>query len=143
MDTNELLHRFLGRIYRSLLQYVGESWPWTSAQHGSEEQKMFFNLVARQADGIQRLVDLLLDRHVVLEFPQYPAAITDLHYLALDYLIREVIRDETELIVEIETLLPELQGDAEAREVLASVLEEERTILNDLRQLSAKQPAVA
>lgn len=141
--TNEILDQLLGRIYRSLLQYVGESWPWTSAQHGSEEQRTFFALVERQNQGIQLLVDLLLDRHFVLEFPQYPAAFTDLHYLALDFLVREVVKDETELIVEIERTLPRLENDPEARTAVATVLEEERKILTDLRQVSAKQPATA
>lgn len=141
--TNELLDYLLGRIYRSLLQYVGESWPWTSAQHGSEEQRTFFALVERQNEGIQLLVDLLLDRHVVLEFPQYPAAFTDLHYLALDFLAREVVKDETELIVDLERALPRFANDPEARTAVTSVLEEERKILTDLRQLSVKQPATA
>lgn len=138
MDSTDTLHQILGRLYRSLLQYVGESWPWSPALQATKEWQALQQAIAVQNRGIQRIVDLLLARRAVLSLPQYPHLFTDLHYLAMDHLVREVLQDETSRIVEIERGLQSVGQDEAARAVLAAVLEEERQILNDLRPLSTR-----
>ncbi len=75
-STDEILSRLVPRVYRSLLQYTVECWPWTPSAESpdgkSPEQKSIEQMAARQQQFVARLVDLLSRRGAAVDFDNYP-----------------------------------------------------------------------
>ena len=60
--NDQLIH-----LGRSLLQYVGESWPWIGAEE-STEKEIVDRLVQEQRQSVGRLVDMLRRRGHIIDF---------------------------------------------------------------------------
>lgn len=135
---NALLNQLLVNLGRSLLQYVGEAWPWTSHDH-TRERKTIEELVSRQQAQIARLVNWLAARDGAVEFGAFPTEYTDLHYVALDYLISQLIENETALIGDLEQTVQACSDDPEADELLKQILEEQRAIVQALQGLQQER----
>jgi hypothetical protein len=127
------LNQLLIDLGRSLLQYVGECWPWTG--HTASVRKELLTLVERQQAGVRRLAELLLDRGTDIDFGTYPTEYTDLHYCALDFLLGELVKNASELLSDIEGTRLAVAGDAEAQSVLQSVANEQRAIVDSLKSI--------
>jgi hypothetical protein len=72
MLPSDRLNDLLIDVGRSLLQYVGESWPWTSedeADVGTSVQR----IVAEQRDTVLQLAELLDSRGHRIAYGQYPS----------------------------------------------------------------------
>ena len=137
------LNGALVRLNRSLLQYAGESWPWADAE-AAGERAVIDSLVERQRKHVARLSDLLLDRHWAPDFGVYPTEYTDLHYVALDYLLGQLVHNETELAREVEVLLSQDWDEPAAVKLLGQIHAEQQSIAAELRRLAEnhnKQPA--
>ena len=134
-EKNQELQDLLVYLTRSMLQYVGECWPWTG--NHPEERQVIDELVARQRSEIAKLVDLLDARRQPIDFGSYPTEFTDLHYLALDHLLGELIEAEQALVETIEQISRDCAGDAEAETVVKEILAAERENLERLRELAA------
>lgn len=143
-DThNALLNQLLINLGRSLLQYVGEAWPWTSDPN-APERKTINELVLRQQAQIIKLADLLAERDWPVDFGAYPTEYTDLHYVALDYLTSQLIENEDGLISDLEKSIQACSDDPEVVELLKRILDEQREIvraLKDLQQQREEQPS--
>jgi hypothetical protein len=104
-NHSDLLNRLLVRIYRGVLQYAVECWPWSAAaeSNGVEppEQRAIEKMAARQQQSIARLVELLSKRRATVDFGVYPDN-SELHYVSLDYLIGKLVADEERLVTELE-----------------------------------------
>jgi hypothetical protein len=141
---NEQLNQLVINLGRSLLQYVGETWPWVPV--GAEvERSIILQLVERQQRNVARLVDLLDERHWTIHMGVYPLKYGDLHYVALDYLLSELVAGQQSLISDVEhTLaLSSAQGDSATTALLGEILAEEREILERLQELRDPQPTAA
>ena len=114
---NRLLNDVLIALNRSLLQYVGDAWPWTETSAEAARFKLAA-LVARQRTQSERLTELLIDRRWSIDFGTYPTEYTDLHYVALDYLFALLVDNERGLINDIERARAECAGDREAVRIL-------------------------
>lgn len=139
-QQNARLNALLVRLYRSLLQYVIECWPWAGADESAEQQAVL-EMVAEQQAHVGKLAELLAERGWPIDFGNYPTEYTDLHYVALDYLLGELVADETELIADIARTLAESAADRAAVALLTGLLESERRHLVRLRTLAAAHPA--
>ncbi|MGE5193422.1 MAG: hypothetical protein ACM3U2_13085 [Deltaproteobacteria bacterium] len=142
--SNEILSRLVPRIYRSLLQYTVECWPWTPSAESpdgkSPEQKAVEQLAARQQQFVGRLVDLLSRRAEAVDFDNYPD-FSELHYVALDYLLGKLIADEQRLVSEVEAARGAIRNDPEAAGLISELIAAERENLTRLRDLAAKAAA--
>jgi Arc/MetJ-type ribon-helix-helix transcriptional regulator len=140
-NHSDLLNRLLVRIYRGVLQYAVECWPWSAAAdaNGIEppEQRAIEKMAARQQQLIARLVELLSKRRAAVDFGAYPDY-SELHYVSLDYLIGKIIADEERLVAELEAAQTGLQNDPAAAHVVAEILAAEKEHLAQLRGLAAK-----
>jgi hypothetical protein len=143
-NHSDLLNRLLVRIYRGVMQYAVECWPWSAAAdaNGVEppEQRAIEKMAARQQQFIGRLVGLLSKRRAAVDFGVYPDN-SELHYVSLDYMIGKLIADEERLVAELESAQKGLQGDPEAAKLVAELLAAEKQHLAQLRDLAAKAPA--
>lgn len=140
---NAALNQLLIDLGRSLLQYVGESWPWTSTTSSAKGQ--FDALVRREQQSVARLAALLNRRRWTIDFGSYPTEYTDLHYCSLDYLIGQLIQSASENLASVTSLRDRVSDDAEAAALLNEVAIDQEKIVNELRairnSLNAKSPA--
>jgi hypothetical protein len=141
---NDVLSRLLARIYRSLLQYTVECWPWTtsseSADGKSPEEKTVEQMAARQLEFVGRLVNLLQGRGEVVDFGNYPDN-SELHYVSLDYLLGKLIADEQKLVGELEAARGAIRNDPPAAGLVIELLAAEQENVNRLRELAGKAAA--
>lgn len=136
--NNRRLNELLIDLRNSLLQYVGESSPWTEyGEHAS--RAVLERLIALQQEDANRLADLLAERGHTTDFGIYPPEYTDLHYVALDYLLGQMIQNQKELVNEVEAAGEACSSDAEASAALFGIRERERGILQELQQLVASR----
>jgi hypothetical protein len=137
----DLLNRLVARVYRCLLQYTVECWPWTTSSESSDEkspeQKTIEEMAARQQEFVARLADLLSRRGVVPDFGNYPDN-SELHYVALDYLIGKLIADEERLVAELESSREAFRNDPPAATLIVELLAAEKENLARLRDLATK-----
>lgn len=129
------LNQLVVDMGRSLLQYVDESWPWT-AQESAARRQTLAELATRQRDHVAEIVELLNQRGSEVVFGTYPVTYTDLHYVELDYLISQLIENETALIGQIEATATLCEQDAELVALLDRVASGERAVLNELKSLA-------
>jgi hypothetical protein len=137
----DLLNRLMARVYRCLLQYTMECWPWTTSAESpdgkSPEQKAVEQMAARQQEFVGRLVDLLSRRGQVADFGNYPDN-SELHYVSLDYLVGKLIADEERLVAELESAREAFRNDPPAATLIVELLAAERENLARLRDLATK-----
>ena len=134
-NPNDALNRILMRLYRSLLQYMGESWPWSSVDE-SREQQVIDQLVREQTSQVAMLVDVLNDRGHAIDFGQYPDN-SEYHYVALDFVLERIIRDEQAVLTAVRQAKADCGGDPTALRLLEQVESSERTIIERLMALAA------
>lgn len=132
-----VLEQLLVDVARSLLQYVGECWAWSSTDAKSSEstQKKIESLVTLQQKSIRKLADLLATRVEQVDFGAFPTEYTDLHYCALDYLLLQLQTSTSELLRSIESALAAYRGDAAAVAALEPLAADHRKILDELKSL--------
>ena len=130
---NSELNLLLINLGRSLLQYVEACSPWS----GDETQgNPLDELVIAQKDDTARLTDLLIRRRWNIDFGSFPTEYSDLHFVALDYLLLQLIVNQEALISDIEQTQKASAGDSSALELLSEILSSERGILTKLQSLS-------
>lgn len=141
-DSNSQLNLLLVQISRSLLQYVGECWPWSSADEGALQTEID-DLVERQRVHVAALAETLVQRRLVIDFGTYPTEFTDLHFLALDYLLAQLVDNQTEVVDHITRAISLCSGDRSCVEMLQQIHAEEREILNELTKMAASRATPA
>jgi hypothetical protein len=143
-NQNDVLNRLVARVYRCLLQYTMECWPWTTATEtpGIEppEQKAVDQMAARQRDFIARLVGVLTQRGEYVDFGNYPD-FSEMHYVSLDYLLVKLAADEKKLVSELEAALPLLHDDATAAGLVSELLSAEKEHFLRLREMATRASA--
>lgn len=117
-----------------MLQYVGESWPWTRFDAASERETIT-RLVARQQEHVARLTSLLSERRWKIDFGTYPTDYTDLHFVALEYLLAQLVESGRAFAAELERTAATLK-DEQAASLVTSILADEREIVSQLQQLA-------
>lgn len=142
LAPSSALNDLLVRLNRSLLQYAGESWPWTDLE-AAGEQAVVDSLVQRQRTHVGRLAELLWGRYWNIDFGVYPAEYTDLHYVALDYLLTLLVASENDVLGEIERVLPLCAGDEDAARIVEDARNDQREIVEQLQRLVETRNAAA
>lgn len=145
-NTSDVLNALVARVYRCLLQYAAECWPWTASSELSDvkstEQRAVEEMVARQQQFVGRLVDAVMARGGTVDFGSFPDN-SELHYVSLDYLLGKFIADEEKLVADVESARSAIKNDSEAAGLVSELLAAEKENLARLRNLAAKAPAAA
>jgi hypothetical protein len=131
---NEVLNQVLVNLGRSLLQYVGECWPWTD-RRDETERNVVADCVHRQRDTVQDLADLLVDRNWPVDYGSFPTEYTDLHFVELDYLLPQLLDGERALVRDLELAIERCFEDVAAVDVLRRTLAVQSGIVRDLELL--------
>jgi hypothetical protein len=136
--TVALLNRLFQTVCRSLPMYLAEAAdPWMHA--GDEKAKETLNnIVADQRAFAARIADRILDIGT-LDAGVYPMEFTDTHFLALDFLIGELIKFQRRDVGRIERIVDLLHDDYDARELAEETLGAERAHLEMLEELGARR----
>lgn len=136
IDSSDRLNELLIELGRSLLQYVGESWPWTPGDD-EEEKAVIDRLVAEQQDSVAHIAALLDDRGRLIDPGAYPTEYTSLHYVALDYLLGRLVAHQQEIVRDAQSALQDAHGDDEVEMLLTGVAAQAERHLEELRALVA------
>lgn len=141
-QRNAELNRVLIDLGRCVLQYVGESWPYTSSEEADAKAE-FEQLVERQSRCVGRITALLDERTWPIDFGIYPPEYTDLHFLSLEFLLTQLVVNADELVRQIEGTLKIVEDDPEAAELLSDVLSDQQLVANKLRELATAREHAA
>ena len=132
-----LLQKILRRETRSLLQYVGDTFPWPTLDAGAA-LTVLENLVASERDAAAELARFLARQRQSLPWlGPYPQDFTTLNYVSLDNLLPRIIQSEQDDIAQLESDLAALTSE-DARAEVEKILAIKRRNLETLRQLRAK-----
>ncbi len=130
------LQAIVRRESRSLLQYVGESFPWTRANELVALADLR-QLIAEENHSTQALGKYLLARHVRLPFfSAYPSVFTNVNFVALDFVLPRLVELQAGAIAALDADLSRIRDD-ETRELVQKHLDMKRRHLKKLTELTA------
>lgn len=136
--ANERLNQLLIDVGRSLLQYTSESWPWASADEEPTREALE-RMATEQRDVVRALADLLAERGYAIDFGSYPTEYTSLHYVAVDFLLSQLIANQEEVAAECEQVARSTSEDDDVRTLLEDIVLSERKHLDELKSLAARR----
>lgn len=137
--TQEVLQDILRRESRSVLTYVAEAYPWTTA---NEEKALrdLQQLIAAEREAVACLGRFFIRKRIPLPFvPAYPIHFTTINFLALDFLLPRLIEQERRSIADLERDLAAVK-DPMAQAEVEKLLALKRRHLPQLKELAAAQP---
>jgi len=143
-QTYSRLSDIVRRESRTLLQYVGDSYPWITPQE-QDVLAQIRTMIEEERQGVADLMRLILrERQSPPYIDSYPASFTSLSFVSLDHLIPLLAANEEEDLNRLERELGAL-GDPEAKELVKKIVETKRCHFETLQSLAANhsQPAVA
>jgi hypothetical protein len=133
--AEELIQRQIARDGRSLLQYVGESAPYTPAR--SEQAHVRIADMAREEqEAIARLIRFLHHHHVSPPvLGSFPSHFTTINFVALDFLLPALLKEQKFAALDLERALAGLP-ESETRHLLWGYLEMKRQHLHAFEEMS-------
>ncbi len=145
MDARSLqvLQGVFRRESRSVLQYVGNAFPWTTTDRTAELDRLQ-EIIHEERDALARLGQFLYRNHVVpLVGTSYPVSFTTLNFVALDLILKKLIAFQEQSLAAVETDLVAVK-DPEARRQLESFRDLKARHLEALRSLqgATREPMV-
>jgi hypothetical protein len=141
-QTQATLQEVLRRESRSLLSYVADAYPWTTAAGGPALASL--NRHIREELAAVNALGRFLVRHRI-DLPllgQYPVAFTTCNFIALSYLLPRLADEERRSIAHLEADLRAIHDPA-AREPVDALLAVKKRNLSAMEALLAPQPEPA
>jgi hypothetical protein len=139
--TQALLQDIVRRTGRSMLQYVGEAYPWAS----EEERPLLAKLreiVEDEERTTEDLARFLRRRRVALPYlGAYPEAFSTINYVSLDYLLPRLLDYQRKAIAALERDLAQVH-DTDIKSEVENLLGVNRRHLEALEQLIATHAKV-
>jgi hypothetical protein len=134
--TLTLLQEQVRKEGRSLLQYVSESFPWTTHKN-HQVLPILFNMAKEEQEGAAAIVKWLLKNRARPPYlGAYPMSFTTINYMSLDFLLPYLIDFEKRRCAELEQDLAFISDD-EAKHLLHTLLEMKQRHLATLTGLTA------
>jgi hypothetical protein len=130
----QILSDLLNQVRYSLLQYIGESWPW-SDKDDQMRLDVFVSLVRRQQFSAERLASLLLDRRAVVPGSNYPKDCSELHFVTLDYAKTRLVENASVIVGALKNATSQLTDDPEALRLVEQLTSDEKQTLDGLKTL--------
>ena len=130
----QILNDLLNRVRYSLLQYIGESWPWTGEAEQARNDA-FMGLVRRQQFSAELLASFLLDRRAVVSGSNYPKDCSELHFVTLDFAKERLIENGAEVVAAFKDSASQLSDDSEALRLVEQLASDEAQTLESLKSL--------
>lgn len=141
-QTYALLQGLMRREGRSLLQYVSEAFPWTTAEKG-EAAAQLRAMAEEENAGMAALARLLTRNHRTPPYlGSYPMDFTTLNFVSLEHLLPQLAASQRRGIAAIERDLNDLI-DPEVRDVVGGLLAKKHQHLQTLEKLADAHTDVA
>lgn len=143
MTDAPLIQDVLRRESRSILQYVGDAYPWTDAAH-EQELGQLRALIQEEQEALAGLARLLQRHHVPpLPSGMYPVGFTTLNFVSLDHILKLLGAYEEQSIADLRAAVAEARHH-ETQQQLESFIALKQRHLETLREMlaSAGQPMV-
>jgi hypothetical protein len=135
-DSLPILEQAFRRECRSLAQYLGESWPWTRRKHGAA-QDLLRAIIDDERRWAARLADLIEQAGGVPAPGNYPTEFTELHYLALGFMLDRLVRFIDAAVVRLERDRAAGIDNPAARALFEEMIERKRGQSEALHRLAA------
>lgn len=141
MSSNAVLNTALIELYRSLLQYAGESWPWAAV--GSDETETAVRQMAAEERGIVAGIFHHLDAQgLPVDLGTYPDN-SALHYASLPFFLQRMVTEHADLDQSLRYYRQHVSRDPEATRLLDEAIGMVERHLTRIRQLAAPAGAAA
>jgi len=141
-QTEQILQGIVRRESRSLLSYIGDAFPWTTASR-SPTLATLNDAVKAESAAVSALGRFLVRRKLMPPLlGAYPAGFTALNFVALDYLLPRLIDEEHRTIAGLALDLANITDEA-ARAPVEALLRVKKKNLAVMEALVAPQPVPA
>lgn len=134
--TQALLQDIVRRASRSMLQYVGESYPWA----GDGEVQLLTQVqavIAEEERAVEGLATFLRKRRIGIPYlGSYPENFTNLNYVSIDYLLPRLLDWQRSWVGILERDAAEIT-DAEAKAEVNELVATARRHLDGLEMIVA------
>ena len=81
---------------------------------------------------------MLYEADWTIDFGSYPTEYTDLHYVALDFLLDQLIHNQLALVEDARRTLPACEGHPEAEKLVGEIQKTQESIAQELQALANK-----
>jgi hypothetical protein len=140
--TQTRLQDILRRESRSFLQYVRDSFPWTSPEEKAALAQLQ-TLIEEEQKAVAAFAKFLVRQRVgVPSLGPYPVAFTTLNFVSLDHLLPMLVDTQRRGIQELENELADFT-DFECRQEMEKLLGTKRQNLKTLEALASAHPETA
>jgi len=137
--TQTRLQEVLRRESRSFLQYVSDSFPWTTPEE-TDALAQLRKLIDEERAAIALFAKYLARQHIPLPYlGPYPVAFTNLNFVSLDHLLPLLADWERQAILDLEHDLQSF-ADANCRREMQKLLETKQQHLKTLEALAIAHP---
>ncbi len=141
-QTEQILQGIVRRESRSLLSYIGDAFPWTTASR-SPMVATLKDAVKAESAAVNVLGRFLVRRNLMPPLlGAYPAGFTALNFVALDYLLPRLIDEERRTIAAVALDLAYFTVEA-ARAPVEALLKVKKKNLAIMDGLATPQPVPA
>jgi hypothetical protein len=133
--TQVLLQDLVRRASRSMLQYVGEAYPWT-ADTEADLLANVHNVIAEEEQAVEGLAAFLRKKRVSIGYlGSYPQNFTNLNFVSLDYLMPRLLDWQRKWVGVLEKDAAQI-GETEASAEVAILVAIARRHLGELEKLN-------
>jgi hypothetical protein len=140
--TAAVLQSLVRKEGRSLLQYVSESFPYTTRKN-VQSGALLLEMVREEQEATAKVVGHLLKNRVRPPYlGAYPMSFTTINYMSMDFLLPYLIDFETRRIAELEKDQT-IVVDDESKELIKSLLDMKRRHLATLQNMYQKEKPAA
>jgi hypothetical protein len=133
------LQEIIRRESRSLLQYVHDSYPWTSNGERSALEQIRAMAKEQQESAAALGRWLARNRHFMPFLGSYPASFTTINFVALQHIVPKLIADERQGLAHLDADLAVIT-DASIRPLVEAIAAKKRAHLKALEELAASHP---
>ncbi len=138
-QNDQILQGIVRRESRSLLSYIGDAFPWTTASR-SPTLATLNDAVKAEAAAVNALGRFLGRRNLMPPLlGSYPAGFTALNFVALDYLLPRLMDEERRTIAALALDLANITDEA-ARVPVEALLRVKKKNLAIMEGLATPQP---
>ena len=135
LQTIQVLNKLLRILCRSLPAYLADAKPWGQ----SEDQQLraaLDQLVADQQRYARRVSETIVERGCRPDPGRFPTEFTAKNDLALEFLRREMIRQQEQDVVVIQGCAAELEGTASLHSLAEEILGNAKGHLDILKEMT-------
>lgn len=135
MDAGSLsvLSRLAAMGAYSLLQYVGQSVPWSADGKVAARGRILALAEEERTAASQLVRTLQKKRSPIRMMGGFPSHFTSGNFVSIDYLLPKLIAEHEKEVAEVEGLMPKI-ADEEALRLATAYLDMKRRHLQDLRE---------